>query len=503
MQCGAFLLRSLHMTTRIRLLLNALLFLAPLAAGAEEFLLQGERLTLRADNQPLAAVLQQFAQAGVRVRMDPRVDARVTADFRDENVQTALARMLEPLGYALIWDVVKGPLGTWPRLAEIQVFQPGRENLVKPLAGTSENLEIVEGPLPGCLFVKDEILVTFKPGSQRDAVERWLAQNGGVLIGSIPELGVYRVRFPPGSNIAALVEQLARNPLVKVAEPHYAIATPAPVSFDLGETGPAGRGDPIQRVKGAAPVAILDTGLMQNPALDPFVAGRYDALNPDRALDDRQGHGTQMALIASGAVNPAGAGESKDGVPVIAIRAFDDRGYGSSFGLMNSMIYAAAKGARVLNLSWGTPASSRFLADAIGYAQARGMIVVASAGNEPTGRAIYPAAYPGVVAVSALDAGNQPWTSSNYGDFVTVAAPGTARFSVGYRGPPGGYAGTSIASAYVSRNLALYLARHPKATAAQAVNALCQAVSPGKASARDPRLGHGRLDTEALSRLLP
>jgi thermitase len=489
------------MTTHGRLWLNALFFLVPLIAGAEEFLLQGEQLSLCVDNQPLAAVLRQFAQAGVRVRLDPAVDARVTADFQNENVQSALAHILEPLGYVLIWDVVNGPLGAWPRLAEIQVFQPGRKEQMRPLPGSSENFEIVREP-GGALRVKDEILVAFKSGSRREDVERQLASLGAVLLGSIPELGVYRVRLPSGSNIPAIVEQLARSPLVKTVEPHYAVAVPAPVCLEPGGAGPAGPARPVRGVEGAAPVAILDTGLQQDSTLASLVAGRFDALNPERALDDRQGHGTQMALIASGAVLPDGAGTSEAGVPVIAIRAFDDQGVASSFGLMSSMVYAVTKGARVLNMSWGTSADSRFLAETVAWAQVRGIIVVASAGNEPTGRPIYPAAYPGVVAVSALNAENQPWNSSNFGDFVSVSAPGTARFDVGYRGPPGGYAGTSIASAYVSRSLALYLARHPQATSAQAVKALREAVAPG-ASAHDPRLGYGRLDAEALSRLLP
>ena len=154
-------------------------------------------------------------------------------------------------------------------------------------------------------------------------------------------------------------------------------------------------------------------------------------------------------------------------------------------------------------MSWGTAANSRFLAEAVAYAQARGILVVAAAGNEPTGQPVYPAACPGVVAVSALDAENRPWDSSNYGDFVSVSAPGTARFHVGYRGPPGGYAGTSIASAYVARSLALYLARHPESTPAQAARRFAGPWPPEKARARDPRLGYGRLDAQALSRLLP
>lgn len=491
------------MTPRIRRLLNALCWLAPCGAGAAEFRLLGEQLWLRAENQPLAEALQPFARAGVRVRMDPAVTARVTADIRGENAQTALARMLEPLGYVLTWDLVRGPLGPWPRLAEIQVFQPGRKEQAAPLPGSSDNLDIVRRA-GGVLLVRDEILLSFRPGSRREEVERLLAPFGGVLLGGLSELGIYRVRFPPGSDIDALVAKLARSPLVKTAEPHYAVAAPAPAPFQADPAAPSGPDGAPAAGTGSAPVAILDTGLLKTTAPKLAVAGRYDSLDPDRELDDRQGHGTQMALVVAGAVLPAGGGSSAERVPVIAIRAFDDHGYASSFGLMSSMVYAADQGAKVMNMSWGTPADSRFLAAAVAYAQSRGIVLVASAGNEPTGRPVYPAALPGVVAVSALDAESEPWDSSNYGQFVFISAPGTARFPVGYRGPPGGYAGTSIASAYVARALALYRARHPAATAAQAVTALQQAVSDANAGAsRNPRLGYGRLDEAALSRLLP
>ena len=91
---------------------------------------------------------------------------------------------------------------------------------------------------------------------------------------------------------------------------------------------------------------------------------------------------------------------------------------------MRSMAYAMEKGARVINMSWGTEVKSDFLATAVAYAQSKGAILVASAGNEPTQKAMYPAAYRDVVAVSALDADGKLWKSSNYGDFVSVAAPG-------------------------------------------------------------------------------
>jgi len=130
------------------------------------------------------------------------------------------------------------------------------------------------------------------------------------------------------------------------------------------------------------------------------------------------------------------------------------------------------------------------------------MIVVASAGNEPTGKPVYPAAYPGVIAVSAVSPNGTVWDKSNHGDFVDLAAPGYATFPVGYQGPPGSYAGTSISSAYVSRSLGLYFAKNPTATSAQAIAALNSSLTDAGDKGKDPFYGGGVLDSTAVGRLL-
>ena len=92
------------------------------------------------------------------------------------------------------------------------------------------------------------------------------------------------------------------------------------------------------------------------------------------------------------------------------------------------------------------------------------MVVLASAGNEPTGKAVYPAAYSSVIGVGALAPDGERWEKSNYGDFVTLAAPGFATLPVGYKGDPGTYAGTSISTAYVANMVANYLSQNPEAS---------------------------------------
>ena len=126
------------------------------------------------------------------------------------------------------------------------------------------------------------------------------------------------------------------------------------------------------------------------------------------------------------------------------------------------------------------------------------MILVAAAGNEPTGSAVYPAAYSEVLAVGGVTADGQAWSSSNYGDFVDLSASATATLPVGNNGPAGAYVGTSISSATVSHALAQYLNQHPSATTATALAALTKSLSPAPAGG----YGAGILDAAALQRFL-
>lgn len=99
--------------------------------------------------------------------------------------------------------------------------------------------------------------------------------------------------------------------------------------------------------------------------------------------------------------------------------------------------------------------------EALNYADSRNLIVVASAGNEPTGKPVYPAAYSSVLGVGALAPDGTPWQQSNYGSFVSVTAPGYASLPVGYKGEAGLYAGTSIAAAYAANVISGWLAENP------------------------------------------
>jgi len=482
-----------------------LLLSAGLQAGsAAELRLDEDRIYLKADREHLEAVLDEFIRAGVEVEVEPGIDAIVTGTLVDEPVQEGLALLFDEFNYILFWKELNGPLGPMPKLSEIHLFRPGRHQHVQPFVPTGDRFVVVrrEGVPP---HAKDELLLGLRPGTTMKQFREMLAAIGATAVDSIPELGIYQVRLPRDSDVPAVVAALKGNPWVALAEPNHIqeIAGPVSPADSTSESAPSLRavGTPGD---GLAALAILDSGLTELDELGDAVLGSYDAVNPERAIEDPVGHGTQMALVASGAVVPYGVppGAATEAVPVLAVRSFDDAGHATNFSLIRGIDYVVQNGARVVSLSWGSEVYSEFLAGTVQLAQDKGLIVVASAGNDPINRPVYPAAYPGVLAVSALEPDGSVWSRSNFGSFIFAAAPGVGEFPVGYNGPPGTYAGTSIASPTVARALTLYYGENPDATASEAIDALKSALTDAGEEGRDDFYGYGALDAAALQKLL-
>jgi hypothetical protein len=460
----------------------------------------GDTLSVKADQVPLQDILGRLQESGITIRVDPRVNPSVTLHFENRDIRDGIEDLLAGCDYALFSTLIEGPAGSFRHISEINVYMRGDRRALQPLPGKNDNLVRAQAPVHTNVLtcVKDEVLLRLKKNISLPEFRALLARLNGTVVESLPALGIYRIRLAPGSDLAALLKTLGSDPMVERAEPNlvYQPVTPqrvaAAAAVPRGSTAPA---------KGAAAVAVLDTGLRADAGLGDRVLASLDALAPDRPMADGAGHGTQMALIAAGMTVPEGGEATANavGVPIIPIRAFDDNGYAAGFALMRSLAFALDQGARVVSMSWGSETDSGFLNDAMAYAAARGAVLVAAAGNEPTGRPMYPAANPNVVAVAALSPDGSVWSQSNYGSFVELAAPAFATFPVGYKGPPGTYAGTSVATAFTANALARYFALHPEASARQALDALKGALSrEGSASTRT-HAEIGRLDSRAMA----
>ncbi|MBL0388782.1 peptidase S8 [Tumebacillus sp. ITR2] len=199
-------------------------------------------------------------------------------------------------------------------------------------------------------------------------------------------------------------------------------------------------------------IAVVDTGVdLNHPDLQgKLVAGRNIIAGTDQPQDDN-GHGTHCAgIIAARTNNLEGIAGVNWNSKIMPVKAMNADGSGSVADIADGIAWAADHGADVINLSLGDYEDSDYLHEAIKYAYEKGIVVTAAMGNDGTGEASYPAAYPEVIGVAANDETNETATFSNYGAHCSVSAPGV---SIPSTYPDKRYvalSGTSMASPHVA-----------------------------------------------------
>ena len=270
-------------------------------------------------------------------------------------------------------------------------------------------------------------------------------------------------------------------------------------------------------------VAVIDTGVdPKHPALQGVLVSGYDftrnvsggsetadvSASPDMSdadaatvtqrtvavLDQRTvavldgsgysafGHGTMTAGLVHLVAPQA---------KIMPLKAFGPDGSGYESDILRAIYYAAQNGANVMNMSFDFASYSKELATAVKYAQGKGIIVVASAGNDGKYEFVYPGALPGVINVASTSDQDTQSTFTNYGaPPVTLAAPGEGIMTI-Y--PWGTYAagwGTSFSTPMVAGTAALMLGKNGYCTPAKVAGGLKHTDL-----IFNPDLGWGRLDS--------
>jgi hypothetical protein len=274
--------------------------------------------------------------------------------------------------------------------------------------------------------------------------------------------------------------------------------------------------DQVWRVSRGAGVtiAVIDTGVQPNADLPlnllaggDFSDGSGRSAGDGRTDSDSAGHGTGMAVLIGGsgvASHGMGTLGLASATKILPVRASDGGASGFAFGVAPAIGYAVAHGARIINMSFGGAVDDPAIHTAIQSALDHDIVVVAAVGNDATGAPRYPAAYPGVLGVGAIDSTGAVWAKSNYGADVSLVAPGVHIYRDDNQGRQGYSDGTSEATAYVSAAAALVRSAHPAWTAAQVVSALTSTADKPAAmhgAVRDDHYGYGILDVLAAVKL--
>ncbi len=254
-------------------------------------------------------------------------------------------------------------------------------------------------------------------------------------------------------------------------------------------------------------VAVIDTGVKEShPDLDPeIVLSGTDYVAPGTSANDENGHGTHVAgIIAAQRNNGRGIAGLAPRAKILPVRVLDRNGSGTSANVSKGIIYAADRGAKVINLSLGSSQSSSAMQSAVAYAISKNVLVVAAAGNRGCGvlgtPTEYPAAYSGVVGVGGVTQSLQRVSSSSCGSWVDVAAPGQGIWSTMIRSSVGlgcsssadycSLTGTSFATPFVSAAGALAIERRgwSQSTVASRLQSTATDLSP---SGKDKNTGAG------------
>jgi hypothetical protein len=313
------------------------------------------------------------------------------------------------------------------------------------------------------------------------------------------DASIVRVQVRTGSSIEADLTFAARIAGADSAEPNYVFRLSGTSPSALSHSPPLGI---LAATLGAAPnattsantaairVGVVDTGVdTRIPALNTRITSTRSFGGPYIARP----HGTYIAQILA-----------REGAQVEVADVFQTDTQGVPIATAESIArgidWLAARGLPVINVSITGP-NSAVLSAVVARAIARGSIIVAAAGNDgPAAPAVYPAAFAGVVGVTAVDTGGRIYRRANRGDYVDFAALGVRVPVAGANGTVEYVSGTSYAAPLIAAAFARrYNDARPEGAVVQIERMRNDAVDLGPRG-RDPVFGWGRIAAEQTRR---
>jgi hypothetical protein len=420
----------------------SLSFILPVR-GADQFEwnTNRNRVTVDIRSEQLLRVLEKIADAtGWRVFVEPQTIHNVSVKFSDLPPGEALRLLLGEVNYALVPQTNSS--------SRLFVFRTSRQRATQAIEPSKSASRTASKVIP------NELIVRIKPGAKIDELAKLL---GAKVLGKIDGLSAYRLQFDDAAATGSARDQLASNPDVASIDNNYTVERPElPQSLPMGAA-------PIQLQLKPPPdngriiVGLVDTAVQPlGNGLDQFLLKQESVTGDVQINSDSPTHGTAMAETLLRSLQSITKGSTS--VQILPVNVYPGGGVGdaatTTFDVANGIVMAVNGGAKVLNLSLGSSSDSSFLQGVIQDVSKLNVAMFAAAGNQPVTTPYYPAAYPEVKAVTAIDNG-QLAPYANRGSFVSLGAPGSSIVPFGNQAF--GVQGTSVSSAYTSGLAAGYL----------------------------------------------
>jgi hypothetical protein len=385
----------------------------------------------------LLNVLEGIAgKTGWKVFVEPQTLHVVSAKFKNLPPGPALRLLLGDVNFALV------PATNSSGDSKLYVFrttmQRATQRVNPALAARKRNAPKV---------IPNELVIGLKRGAKIEDIAKLL---GAKVIGRIGNLNAYRLQFDDQAAADSAKASLASNSDVTSVDNNYSIDRPAVPTQAAG----ANAGPPMLQLKDPPPggqiiVGLVDTAVQPlGNGLDAFLLKQLSASSSGAAdLDPNSpSHGTAMAETMLRALETETGG--KTSVQIQPVDVFGANASTTTFDVANGIVTAYNSGANPINLSLGSGADAQILSDLINQLEQKGIVFVGAKGNTPDSNPFYPAAYPGVVAVTALDDNGKVASYANLAAIPSVGAPGTSL--VIYNGMAWTVTGTSPAAADVT-----------------------------------------------------
>jgi subtilisin family serine protease len=349
-------------------------------------------------------------------------------------------------------------------------------------------------------YVSTQLLVQPYPGADADQTSAAVAAAGATILGGLPDVDVTVLSVPEGL-LAQAAAVLADSGLFETVHKNYRYATGLtpndPIYVRQAYLSPANLEAAWDQVTGSdqAIIAIVDTGVdATHPELAGKVLGGWSADGP-AASNDVHGHGTAVAGVAAArGNNGAGIAGVAWNSPILPVRVGDESGQSTSSDIAAGILWAAANGAKVINVSFAPLWSDRVVRSAAQSAVNRGCLVVISVGN--AGGFSPSAGYPEAVFVGASDQ-DAIASFSDRGPFVDLVAPGVMVRATEPGGSYGAVSGTSFAAPIVSGVAALMLSVNAELRPTILRQLLLDTAEDLGPAERDTSFGEGRVDAFA------
>lgn len=233
-------------------------------------------------------------------------------------------------------------------------------------------------------------------------------------------------------------------------------------------------------------VAVLDTGVSPTASVSAKTR-QISLVDLPSDMSTLNGHGTAVSSLIL---------DVAPGASILSVRIADDTGSSNSFLIAQGILAAVDGGAKVINISMGGDGYSSILESAVQYAQERGVVIIAAAGNKGIDQIAQPAALPGVIPATSVDAAGDHLLFSNTGSLSAYSAPGYAVNAEGIDGGIVSFTGTSASSPIGAGTIAAAMSNNlnKSLSATQAVDLINSTLNEAGAPGADVTYGAGLLD---------